>query len=371
MKEEVLNPYLLLTPGPLSTSRTVREAMMKDWCTWDSEYNNMVQKLRSDLVDLATESGDKFTSVLMQGSGSFSVESVLGSVVPEDGKILVLANGAYGSRMGQIASVLKIKNIVLDFGDSGAIDIDRVETALIENPDITHVGMIHCETTTGRLNSVKPISLLAKRYNKVVILDAMSSFGGIPMDIEEWKIDYLISSANKCIQGVPGFGFIVARISDLERRGGTARSLSLDLYDQWRTMEDSNGKWRFTSPTHVTRAFIQALEELKEEGGVECRYARYVENQHILVEGMISLGFKPLLARDEQSPIITTFLSPDSKKYNFNDFYSRLKEQGFVIYPGKVTNFDCFRIGNIGEVYPADMERLISTIERLKYWDNE
>ncbi|MFA0312233.1 2-aminoethylphosphonate--pyruvate transaminase [Vibrio splendidus] len=363
------NEYLLLTPGPLSTSETVRQAMLKDWCTWDDEYNkDVVEVIRGKLVTLATKQVG-YTSVLMQGSGTASVEATIGSVISNSGKLLVVDNGAYGARIAQIAEYLNISCHVVSPGETSQPDLNEMETALAMDSDITHVAIVHCETTTGMLNPIEEIAKLAKQHNKTVILDAMSSFGGIPMDIADLGIDYMISSANKCIQGVPGFGFVIAKQSELEKCKGQARSLSLDLFDQWHCMESNHGKWRFTSPTHTVRAFYQALLELEQEGGIEARHNRYQTNQTTLVAGMRSLGFEPLLNDDLHSPIITSFYSPTHSDYQFKEFYDRLKEQGFVIYPGKVSNADCFRIGNIGEVYPSDIEALIGAVKNAMYWD--
>ncbi|MDR2982031.1 MAG: 2-aminoethylphosphonate--pyruvate transaminase [Puniceicoccales bacterium] len=360
------NSYILLTPGPLSTSPTVREAMLRDWCTWDDDYNlGIVTPIREILVNIATKSADEYTTVLMQGSGTFSVEATLGSVIPQNGKVLVLVNGAYGKRMAKIASYLNISHAVLDSGETSWPDIEAVRKALANDPAITHVAMVHNETTTGMLNPVDVIGAEVKKSGKIFIVDAMSSFGGIPMDLADLGIDFLISSANKCIQGVPGFGFVIARRDKLARCQGQARSLSLDLYDQWNTMETGKGKWRFTSPTHTVRAFHQALQELKEEGGVRARNARYAQNHKILVKGMERLGFETLLPAEMQSPIITAFYSPTSPEYRFADFYAKLKTNGFVIYPGKVSVADTFRIGTIGHVFPNDFERLIEVMEHV------
>lgn len=362
------NPYLLLTPGPLSTSKTVKAAMLRDWCTWDDDYNlKVVQEIRSRLIHLATTKRKLYSAVLMQGSGTFAVESVIGSVIPPLGKLLIIANGAYGMRMIQIAKVLNISYEAYILNEISHPDIENVRSILEKMPEITHLAIVHCETTTGILNPVLKITALAKQYNVTTIVDAMSSFGGIELDVDEWKIDFLISSANKCIQGIPGFGFVVARRDKLEQCKNQARSLSLDLYDQWTTME-AGGKWRFTSPTHVVRAFLQALVELEEEGGVEKRYERYSLNHKTLVEGMRRIGFTTLLSDSIQSPIITSFVSPQQKGYSFLNFYNLLKENGYVIYPGKISNGDTFRIGNIGVVYPTDMEELVKTIERIKFW---
>lgn len=370
MKDVTNNPYLLLTPGPLTTTGTVKLAMMKDWCTWDDDYNNIVQGVRSKLVSLATKAVDKYSAVLMQGSGTFSVESVIGTVLPKDGKLLVIANGVYGHRIAKISSKLGINTVVLASGEVEALDLNRLTDQLESDSDITHVAIVHCETTTGMLNPIDKVSEIVKRYNKVYIVDAMSSFGGVEMDIDELKIDYIISSANKCIEGVPGFGFAVVKKDEFEKCSQNARSISLDLYDQWKTMEEQNGKWRFTSPTHVVRAFAQALKELDEEGGIKERAARYMNNQKVLSEGMRELGIEPILANELQSPIITSFHYPNSENFEFVTFYSKLKEKGYVIYPGKVSDMDTFRIGNIGDVHQGDVEGLLKAIETSRYWLN-
>jgi len=362
------NPYLLLTPGPLSTTKTVKAAMLRDWCTWDDDYNSLVQEIRTELVKLAGVNQTGYTSVLMQGSGTFAVESVIGSVIPENGKLLVLANGAYGQRIATIALYLKIDYLVYDAGELDRHDPDTIDAILGNDKTITHVAVVHCETTTGMLNQIEEIAEVVKKHNRIYIVDAMSSFGGIPIEMEKLGIGYLISSSNKCIQGVPGFGFVIARKSLLEKCDGNARSLSLDLFDQWQTMEKGNGKWRFTSPTHVVRAFRQALTELEEEGSTEIRFHRYLTNQRILVIGMRNLGFETLLPDKLQSPIITTFISPESSAFDFQEFYNKLKSHGFVIYPGKVTDYQCFRIGNIGDIQSSDMENLIEAIAASMYW---
>lgn len=362
------NPYLLLTPGPLSTSKTVKMAMMKDWCTWDHDYNEIVQYIRNELIRIATKSTHKYTSVLMQGSGTFCVESVIGTVIPQNGKLLVLVNGAYGKRIAEISKILGINTVVHDSGETALPDLNKLNEVLTQDQSITHVAAVHCETTTGAINPAKDISQIVKKHDRIFILDAMSSFGGVEMDIDDWNIDFLISSANKCIQGVPGFGFIIAKTEELEKCSNNARSLSLDLYSQWKTMEEANGKWRFTSPTHVVRAFLQALKELEEEGGIEARASRYRENQRTLVEGMRKLGFKTLVSDELQSPIITSFFYPENEEFQFDRFYQKLKEKGFVIYPGKVLNINTFRIGNIGEVWPDDMKKLLIAIEESMYW---
>ena len=360
--------YLLLTPGPLTTTRTVRESMMQEYSTWDVDYNGIVQSIRTRLVELATSDAanlDTHTAVLMPGSGTFTVESVVGSVIPSDGKLLVLNNGAYGARITTIARMLRVDTVELSQAEIEPTDLGQVEQMLADDPAITHVAMVHCETTTGMLNPVEAVGKIVRRLGRVFILDAMSSFGGIPMSMELTGAHYLISSANKCVQGVPGFGFVVADRAMLEATEGWSRSHSLDLFDQWREMETNGGKWRFTSPTHVVSAFARALDELKDEGGIEARHTRYVANQKTMVKGMRALGFRTLLGDDLQSPIITSFYYPDSAEFEFQKFYDALKSRGFVIYPGKVSHAQCFRIGSIGDVQPEDMTGLVGRISEV------
>ena len=339
--------------------------MMTDWCTWDEDYNlHIVEEIRKSLVSLATQHTGDYTSILLQGSGTYCVEAVIGSVIKPGDKLLILSNGAYGDRMGNIAEYHGISYDMLAFDETEQVSVSYVDDYLSHNAEITHVAVVHCETTTGVLNPLKEIAHLVKMHGKKLIVDAMSSFGGVPLDVHELGIDFLISSANKCIQGVPGFGFIIARRSELLHCKGVSKSLSLDIYDQWEAMEKGHGKWRFTSPTHVVRAFKQAMDELAAEGGVEARHARYCRNHDVLVEGMRSLGFKTLLKDEVQSPIITSFLYPD-KEFDFKEFYHQLKEKGFVIYPGKISQADTFRIGNIGDVFPEDFSRLIEAIKTV------
>ena len=361
------NPYILLTPGPLSTSKGVRNAMLRDWCTWDADYNeDIVQNIRRRLAVLATANWDDYSTVLMQGSGSFSVEATLGTAVPRDGKILIITNGAYGDRMVEMAKVMGLNYVEYSMLETVIPCTEKLTEMLKADPTITHVSLVHCETTTGMLNPLAEIAKVVKSHGKIFIADAMSSFGGMPMDIDELGIDYLVSSSNKCVQGVPGFAFAVVKTAVLEQTKGNARSLCMDLYDQWKPMSKS-GKWRYTSATHVVRAFYQALDELEEEGGIDARYARYCENQKILVDGMAELGLEALLPRELQSPIITSFLYP-SDDFDFMAFYEKVKARGFVLYPGKISNADTFRVGNIGEVYPDDIRRLLDVIREVKTW---
>lgn len=357
--------YLLLTPGPLSTSESVRQAMLQDWCTWDKDYNEgVVTVIREQLLKLAGLDGE-YTTVLLQGSGTYAVEATLSCAVRPQDKLLIVANGAYGKRMGDIARRHGLNHVLVSLKETAPVTPEAVRRALEEHPDITHLAMVHCETTTGILNPVEAVARAIRGRGLTFIVDAMSSFGGIPIDIRKLGIDFLVSSANKCIQGVPGFGFVIARRSSLARCEGGSRSLSLDLYDQWAEMEKGRGKWRFTSPTHVVRAFFQAVKELEDEGGVEARHDRYWENHAALVEGMRRSGFRTLLPDELQSPIITSFLYPE-EDFDFQKFYEALKERGFVIYPGKISEAPTFRIGNIGDVFPDDFRRLVEAVADIR-----
>jgi len=355
-----MNNYKLLTPGPLTTTAAVKEEMLFDRCTWDDDYKSITQKIRSQLLSLAGAGPDEYTAVLMQGSGTFAVESVMTSAVSDDDKVLIVTNGAYGERIVQMAEYIGLNYTPYRVRYDAQPEEAELRAVLAADPDITHIAMVHCETTTGILNPLETVAKLSKEYGKTLIIDAMSSFGGIGIDVAGLGIDYLISSANKCIQGVPGFGFVIAKLDKLKGCQGVARSLSLDLYDQWKGM-DKDGKWRFTSPPHVVAAFSKALDELVEEGGVSAREARYRENNRLLRQKLAEIGIPAYISEEKQSPIITTFLFPD-EGFNFEDFYAYVKERGYVIYPGKLTDVDTFRIGNIGEIYPEDIERLCGII---------
>lgn len=351
-----------MTPGPLTTTETVKKEMLFDHCTWDDDYKEITQKIRRELLKLAHVSEEEYTVVLMQGSGTFGVESVVTSSVGAQDKLLVCSNGAYGERMVQIARQAG-KNIVVYNENYDRIpDAAKVKALLEEDPAVTHVGMIHSETTSGILNDIEAVGKVVKEAGKTFIVDGMSSFGGVDIDVKGIGIDFIVSSANKCVQGVPGFSYIICRKDALKKCEGKCGSLSLDLYDQWETM-DKDGKWRFTSPTHVVLAFAKALEELKEEGGIPARARRYRENNRRLIERMEKMGIRTYIDSTHQGPIITTFLYPESRKFCFAEMYEYIKERGYAIYPGKVTDADTFRIGTIGEIYLEDIDRVCDIFE--------
>lgn len=359
-----MNQYKLLTPGPLTTTDTVKREMLVDHCTWDEDYKEITRYICSELLKLAHVTPEEYAVVLMQGSGTFGVESVLTSMVGGDEKVLIAANGAYGERMQEITEHAGVPYLIYNEFYSRVPDAGVIEEMLAKHPEVTHVAMVHGETTSGITNDIQAVGKSVKQAGKVFIVDAMSTFGGMDIPMKEWGIDFLISSANKCIQGVPGFSFIIARKSLLEAGKGKARSLSLNLYDQWKGME-KDGKWRFTSPTHVVLAFAQALKELEAEGGIPARYERYRNNNKLLIELMGSLGIYPYIDAEHQGPVITTFFYPDHKKVSFNEMYHYMKDRGYAIYPGKVTEAETFRIGNIGEIYEADIREVYTIMKKF------
>lgn len=353
----------LFTPGPLSTTATVKQAALRDLGSRDDEFLAIVRDLRCRLLAMAQASGAGYEAIPMQGSGTFVVESVLGSLVPDTGKLLVVANGAYGERMAKIASVLRIPHRKLALPEWEPVSLAAIDAALDADPSINHLGVIHCETSTGLLNDVEAIGARTHARGIRLIVDAMSSLGGVPLSVPAAHIDVVVSSANKCVQGIPGFGFAVVRRSLLEAAEGAARSLSLDLVAQWKGLE-ANGQFRFTPPVQALLAFHQALLELEAEGGVAARAARYARNHQTLEAGMAALGFVPYLDAAYRSHIISAYRYPEHPAWNFEAFYRELSEEGFVIYPGKVSNADCFRIGTIGDLFPQHFEALCAAMER-------
>ncbi|NOS69548.1 MAG: 2-aminoethylphosphonate--pyruvate transaminase [Verrucomicrobia bacterium] len=352
---------LLFTPGPLTTSLSVKQAMLHDAGSWHFEFNALVASVRKRLLKLAGLSHEAGWEVVpLQGSGTFGVEAVFQSCVPHNGKVVVLANGAYGERIAQMLKHARIDHTVLRTAEDTPSDAAALEACLVADKAVTHVASVHCETTTGILNPIEKLGAVTKRHGRVFVVDAMSSFGGMPIDFEQCGIDFLISSSNKCVEGVPGFSFVFARRALLLASEGWARSLSLDLLGQLKGFE-KNGQFRYTPPTHVILAFDQALRELEEEGGIPARSERYKQNHQALMTGMIRLGFRSYLPSPVQSHIITSFLYPDAK-FDFTDFYHRVADKGFVLYPGKISQCDTFRIGNIGRLTESEMKQVVYAI---------
>jgi 2-aminoethylphosphonate-pyruvate transaminase len=356
---------LLFTPGPLSTSLTVKEAMLRDMGSRDDEFVNAVKQIRSELLTLAHVTKEEgYETVLIQGSGTFGVESVISSVVGKNDYLLILANGAYGDRIAKMAGIHQLRHHVARLEEDEIVTPEATAALLLAHPEVTHVACIHSETTTGLFNPIAEIGAVCKQHGKVFIVDAMSSFGGVEMDMKAMEIDFLVSSSNKCIEGVPGFAFAICKKEELVKAKGQARSLSLDLYEQWAGLE-GNGQFRFTPPTLSLMAFRQAMQELKAEGGIAAREQRYKENKSVLDQGMSALGFKQYLRPEIQGHIISSFLYPEDPAFNFERFYEQLNDRGFIIYPGKLGKANAFRIGNIGQIFPEDVKALVEAIAEV------
>ena len=355
-------PYLL-TPGPLTTSRTVKAAMLADWGSRDIEFRRVVSEIRQGLLALAG-ADDSYECVIMQGSGTFAIEAALGSFCPKaETKTLVIANGAYGDRAAAILKRLGRPVTKIDKGDSAAPSAEETAAALDADPSISHVWVIHCETTSGIVNPIAEIAHAAKARGKTVMVDAMSSFGALALDMKS-GFDVMVSSSNKCIEGVPGFSYVVVKRDMLVASKGMSHSVVLDLYEQWTGLE-ANGQFRFTPPTHALVAFHQAMREHAEEGGVAARGARYQRNAQLLIKGMREMGFSTLLSDNEAGPIIQTFLTPRDPNFDFERFYEELRQRGFAIYPGKLTKRPSFRIGTIGKVDEAVMKGVLKAITEV------
>lgn len=352
----------LLTPGPLTTSLATKQAMMHDFGSRDHDFIEINRHMRERLVDIIG-GGDEFACVPMQGSGTFAVEAMLGTMIPADGKVLVLINGAYGERIARICDHHGRAVEKLTWAENVPVNVDELNHTLANDADITHVVVVHCETTTGILNPVKKVADAVKSHGRRLLIDSMSAFGALELNASDVQFDAVAASSNKCLEGVPGMGICLARKDVLEKCAGNSPSVSLDLYDQWVAME-KNAQWRFTPPVQVIAAFNQALNEYDEEGGVAGRHARYANNCKILVDGMRELGFVPLLPDELQAPIIVTFLMPDDPNFKFQEFYDALRDLGYVIYPGKLTVADTFRIGCIGKM---GAEQMNGALEAIKF----
>ena len=354
---------LLLTPGPLTTSRTTREAMLRDWGSRDTDFIALNARVRDRLVDIAGARGSH-VCVPVQGSGTFAIEATIGTLLPRDGKMLVLVNGAYGKRIMRICQMIGRAHAAIETAEDVPNDVAALDAALAADSSISHVAAIHCETTSGILNPIEAIAETVARHGRSLMIDAMSAFGAIPLDATKVPFDALVASSNKCIEGLPGVGYAIIRESVIAAAAGNSHSLSLDLHDQWKAME-GNGQWRFTPPTHVLAGFDQALAEHAAEGGVAGRGGRYSANCRILVDGMRALGFETLLSDELQAPIIVTFHSPSDPAFDFKVFYDGLRRRGYVIYPGKLTVADTFRIGCIGHVFEADIRGALAAVEEV------
>ncbi len=352
--------HILLTPGPLTTTLRTKLAMLRDWGSWDSEFNAITARIRKQLLSIVNGE-ESHVVVPLQGSGTFSVEAAVATIVPRDGHVLVLDNGAYCKRLGKLATLMGRHTSIVERAEDQPVSAEELDARLLADPSITHVGLIHCETGTGVLNPLQAVSDVCKRHGKGLIIDAMSSFAALPIDARSVHFDALIAASGKCVEGVPGMGFVFIRKAVLERCAGNSHSLAMDLYDQYAYMEKTT-QWRFTPPTHVVAALAEALMQFEEEGGQPARLARYTDNYRTLVDGMAALGFKPFLRPEIQAPIIVTFHAPADSHYAFKAFYEAAKPRGFILYPGKLTKLETFRVGCIGAIGRNEMQQAVNAV---------
>ena len=355
-------PYLL-TPGPLTTSLRTRQSMLRDWGSWDVDFNSITGRVRERLLEIVHGSGTH-ECVPMQGSGTFSVEAAVGTLVPRAGHVLVPQNGAYCQRIARICRVLGRKLTTIDYAENTQVAAAGIERALRADPSITHVALVHCETSTGILNPLEEVAQVVSRHGRGLIVDAMSSFGALEIDARTTPFDAVVAASGKCLEGPPGMGFVIVRREPLERCEGNCHSLSLDLYDQWVYMKKTT-QWRYTPPTHVVAAFDAAIAQYLEEGGLVARGARYAQNCRTLIEGMSRLGLKSFLPAAIQAPIIVTFFAPESPRYVFKDFYNAVKAHGYILYPGKLTTVETFRVGCMGQLGERGIAGAVEAVAKV------
>jgi 2-aminoethylphosphonate-pyruvate transaminase len=354
------NDPILLTPGPLTTSLATRQAMLRDWGSWDTAFNEMTASICRDLVAIV-HGGTDVVCVPLQGSGTFSVEAALACVVPRAGKVLVPNNGAYCARMLRILGYLGRAAVELKVAEDEAATASAVESALAADPSITHVAQVHCETGAGVANDLAGIARVCQRRGVGLVVDAMSSFAALSIDAREVPFDALIAASGKCLEGVPGMGFVLIKKSVVEGAAGNSHSLALDLHDQYVYMQKT-GQWRYTPPTHVVAALRTAIDQFHAEGGQPARLARYTENCRTLIDGMAGLGFRPFLPAAVQAPIIVTFHAPADPAYEFKRFYAAVRARGYILYPGKLTQVETFRVGCIGAIDANEMRNVVTAV---------
>jgi 2-aminoethylphosphonate-pyruvate transaminase len=356
------NDPILLTPGPLTTSLATKQAMLRDWGSWDATFNQITGSICRDVVRIVdpADSGE-YVCVPMQGSGTFSVEAALGTLVPRDARILIPNNGAYCARILKQCKYLGRAAVDLPVAEDQPATASMIAAALAADPAITHVALVHCETGAGLRNDLEGIARVCKEKGKALIVDAMSSFGALPIDVRKTPFDALIAASGKCLEGVPGMGFVIARKAVVEASAGRSHSLALDLHDQYVYMQKTT-QWRYTPPTHVVAALRVAIDQFLAEGGQAARGARYAANCAMLIAGMRALGFRPYLQSEVQAPIIVTFHAPADPAYDFKRFYAAVRDRGYILYPGKLTQVETFRVGCIGAIDSNELRNVVSAI---------
>ena len=355
-------PYLL-TPGPLTTSMTTKQAMLRDWGSWDSDFNQITRRVRERLLAIG-HAPETHEWVPLLGSGTFSVEAAIGTLVPRTGHVLVPQNGAYCQRIARICRVLGRTLTTIDYAEDAVVRAEDIDRVLAANADITHVALVHCETSAGILNPLQAVADVVARHGRSLIVDAMSSFGALAIDARETPFDALIAASGKCLEGPPGMAFVIARRAVLERAEGNSHSLAMDLYDQWVYMQKTT-QWRFTPPTHVVAAFDAAIEQYLKEGGCAARGARYAGNCRTLITGLSQLGLRSFLPAEIQAPIIVTFHAPRVPHYLFKNFYDAVKSRGYILYPGKLTAIETFRVGCMGQLGERGMAGAVEAVAEV------
>jgi len=359
---------ILLTPGPLTTSLATKQSMLRDWGSWDADFNRITARVRERLLRIV-HATDTHECVPMQGSGTFSVEAALGTLVPRGGHVLVPQNGAYCQRIARICRILGRGVTTIDYAEDAAVTAEDVERALVANPAITHVALVHCETSAGILNPLAAIAAVVARQGRSLIVDAMSSFGALEIDARTMPFDAVIAASGKCLEGPPGMGFVIARREVLQRAEGNCHSLALDLHDQWVYMQKTT-QWRYTPPTHIVAAFDAAIDQYLAEGGRDARGGRYAANCRTLVDGMAKLGLKSFLPAAIQAPIIVTFHAPATPRYEFKSFYDAVKSRGYILYPGKLTTLETFRVGCMGQMGERGIQGAVDAVaDVLREWN--
>ena len=354
---------ILLTPGPLTTTLQTKQAQLRDYGSRDIAFIEMTAGLVTQLNDIV-HGGEDHACVLMQGSGTFSVEAALGTLVPKSGHILVCINGEYGKRIARICEIIQRRHKILQTAEDQPTTAAMVDEALAADASLTHVSIVHCETSTGILNPLEEIAAVVAKHRRGLIIDAMSSFGALDIDARKLRFDGVVAASGKCLESVPGMGFAILRKAALDQCKGNCHSLSLDLYDQWQAYQRTK-QWRFTPPTTVVAALAEALKQFRAQGGVAGRGARYRGNCATLIDGMEKLGFVSFLPRAIQAPIITTWHAPADPKYDFNAFYDKVRERGFTLYPGKLTQVETFRVGCIGAIGEPEMKQAVAAIAAI------
>ncbi len=355
-------PYLL-TPGPLTISLATKQSMLRDWGSWDSDFNQITGRVRERLLTIVHATGTH-ECVPLQGSGTFCVEATIGTLVPRTGHVLVPQNGAYCQRIARICRVLGRGVSTIEYAEDEAVRAEDVDRMLADHPGITHVALVHCETSAGILNPLQAVADVVARHGRSLIVDAMSSFGALEIDARKTAFDAVIAASGKCLEGPPGMAFAIVRRSVLERAEGNSHSLAMDLYDQWVYMQKTT-QWRYTPPTHVVAAFDSAIDQYLKEGGRAARGARYAENCRILIAGLAGHGLRSFLAPAVQAPIIVTFHAPQVPQYRFKTFYDAVKARGYILYPGKLTTLETFRVGCMGQLGERGMGGAVDAVAEV------